>query len=88
MPEFTLVLVGIVERSAGVGKALDDLVDHEIHITTNAETVGVVVLCIAEIEEILNAIVVDVRVEVGTLTTTLYLQRCLRTVIRLTDIFV
>ena len=69
MPEFTFVLVRIVERSAGIGKTLDNLVDDEIHITTNAETVSVVVLCITEVEEILNTIIVDIRVEMGTLTT-------------------
>ena len=88
MPEFTLVLVGIVERGAGVGKALDHLVDHEVHITTYTETVGVVLLGITEVEEILHTVVVDVRVEVGTLTTTLNLQCSFQTVVGLADILV
>ena len=87
-PEVTLVLVGIVEGSAGIGKTLDHLVDDEIHITTDAETVGIVVLGITEVQQVLMAIVVDVRIEVCTLATTLNLHCSIRPVIGLTDILV
>ena len=87
-PEITLVLVGIVEGCTGVGKTRDNLIHYEVYITTNAEAVGVVVLGITEVNEILKAIVVDVGVEVCTLTATLNLQRTFRTVVHLADIFV
>ena len=78
----------IVEGCTGVGKTLDELVDRQVYITTYAETVGVIILCGTEVDQILAAIVVDVRVEVSTRTTTLNFQRTFRTVIHLADIFV
>ena len=87
-PEVTLVLVVIVERGTCVGKALDELVKSKVNITTNAETIGVVVLCITEVQKVLATIVVDVGVEVCTRSTTLYLGSNLRTVVCLADILV
>ena len=74
MPEFTLVLVCIVECRTGVGETLDEFVDHQVYITTYAETVCVVILGLTEVQQILYAIIINVRVEVSTLTTTLNLQ--------------
>ena len=87
-PEITLVGVGVVERSTGVGKALDYPVDHEVHITTYAEAVGVVVLSRSEVEEVFDTIVVDIGIEVGTSATTLDFQRTFRAVVCLADIVV
>ena len=80
--------MGVPEGSTGVYITRDELVNYEVNITTYAETVGIVVLCRTEVDEVFSAVVVDVRVEVGTGTTTLYLQRCFRTVVNLTDILV
>ena len=74
-PEVTLVLVLIIEGGTCVGKTLDELVDNEVDITTNTEAVGIVVLCRTEVQEVFTAIVVNVRVEVCTSTTTCNLQR-------------
>ena len=87
-PEITLVLVGVVERGAHVGITLDEFVDDEVHITAHAEAVGVVVLGRAEVQQVLEAIITNVRVEVGTCAATLNLQRSFRAVVDLAQVFV
>ena len=80
--------MSIIEGSTGIRPTLDNLIDHKVYITTNAEAIGVVVLGITEVQEIFGTIVVDIRIEVGTRTTTLNFQRSFRTIISLTDILV
>ena len=87
-PEVALIAVCIVEGSTNVSITFDSLIDHEVYITANAETVGVVILCRTEIDKVFKAIVVDVRIKVSTRTTTLDFQRTFRTVIHLADILV
>ena len=87
-PEVTLVLIGIVERGAHVGKTSHELVYDQVHITTYAKAFGEVFLCRAEVQQVFEAIVVDVRVEVGTCTATLNLQRTFRTIVNLAEILV
>ena len=78
----------VIERGTCVGKAADEFVEGKIDITSHAETVGIVVLGIAEVQQVLTAVVVDVGIEVGALTATLYLSRNIRTVAYLADILV
>ena len=87
-PEVTLVLIFIIIGSTNVSPTSDELVHNQVHVTTNAEAVGVVVLGFTEVNQVLCTIVVDVRVEVSTRTTTLNLNGTLRTVIGLADILV
>ena len=85
-PEVTFVLIGIIESSTYVGKTLDEFVDYQVHITTYAETIGIIIFCGTEIDQVFKAIVVDIRIEVSTCTTTLDFQCGFRTVICLTNI--
>ena len=87
-PIVTLIAVCIIEGSTHIGITRDLLVDDQVHITTYAEAVGVVILCRTEVDEVLEAIVVDVRVEVSTCTTTLDFYSTFRTVVHLAYILV
>ena len=87
-PEVALILMFIIEGSARIGKTLDQLVDHQVHITPYRESVRIVILGITEIQEVFTPVVVDVRVEVGTLSAALNLQCTFTTVIHLADILV
>ena len=87
-PEITLILVDIVEGCTGICKTLNNLVDNKVNITTDTETVCIVILGITKVQQVFQTIVVNVRIEVSTFTTTLNLNCGIRTVINLSNIFV
>ena len=78
----------VIERGTCIGKALNQLIEGKVNITTHTKAVGVVVLGITKVQEIFTTVVVDVGIEVCALAATLYLSCSLRTVIYLADILV
>ena len=77
---------GIVISCIGIHIRRDIVVDTNIHITTYIETVGVVILGFTKLKIVTKAIVTYVRIELGTIVTTLNLYTGIRTVISLLDV--
>ncbi len=76
----------IIEGCTGINPSLDVVSNVYIHITTDTEALGIVVLCLTKLEVIALTIIVDVAIEVSSLTTTADFSSCLITAVHLSEI--
>ena len=70
----------------GVHVSRNSLAQLDIHITSNAETIRIILLCLAKVQVITSAIIAYISIELRTLITTFYLGRYLRAIESLLDI--
>ena len=70
----------------GVHISRNSLAQLDIHITSNTETIRIILLCLAKVQVITSAIIAYISIELRTLITTFYLGRYLRTIESLLDI--
>ena len=84
LPEIsTIGTARIIIGSIGIDISSNEVVNLHIHITTNVETVGEIILCLSKLQEVALTIVAHVGIELGTLVTTFNLSSHVTTVISL-----
>ena len=85
-PVITLCRMRIIEGCTGVDPSLNFISNVYIHITTNAEALGIIILSLTKLEIIALAIIVDIAIEVSSLTTTADFCSSLITAVHLSEI--
>ena len=70
----------------GVHISRNSLAQLDIHITSNTETIRIILFCLAKVQVITSAIIAYISIELRMLITTFYLGRYLRTIESLLDI--